>query len=1071
MSLKPVRARPLKGDASKVYKLFKSGDDSNFMVAMSLVDSVLEGLEVLLDDLNVTQEGKIKSGKRFEGSEKNQHHLNALLMALLASSASERAQALRDQTKIISITTAAIPQLSVFPNLKAAKLYIGADCLVENLACFGSTPFLEYLTLYSQAVPFNSGKKSAQLKSLKGLDAPNLLSLTTAGLELLDINSLENCSKLQHVFLQRNQELKDITALSRTASSLVNLSLAGSLAIENLMPLKKAHNLEFLDVSSLEKITDLSALKNCTKLQYIDFSNCKSLHSFDGLCMATISDKYPGNSMRIYGADEFSLVNLKALKSLRSLPPVALELTKVKIFGLDSLTSLDGLERSQHLQKLVLTKSALQDLSAIAQLTNIKEIECVQCDEIMDASVLGELTQLEKVTFTKCQNLEILPSQWKSKVKVLKLLGCPALKPIESLPPGLDKKDIEISDRKLLPREKPVKALKSDMRSLWKLLSSRDVANVRMGLSLSEALTTAIDDLISDVSIKNGELKRGKRFDGTGPAQPFLDMALFGLMSGAVKGSKLAKSREDIQTLTVSLTTESFDLKGFDNIETLTLLMVDDTTPDLRNFGALPALKNLKINGGAGKLLSLNGLDAPLLEEVQLKGAGLVNVEALSKSPLLKNIDLSENNKLSSLEGIRASAATLKSLNLQKCESLKSIEPVGNFTQLKELYLADCKSLKSIEALNKIKTLTTLTLENCCALSSLKGIDGLTLEIPTRYSYGGSVFSLSDCSSLATLEYFPKIPDSVDSLDLCSMISLKSLQHLPQLSEVKSLRAYNSGFQDILAIHNIPNLKSAIFSNCSMLKDVQCLGQHTTLKKVTLSSTAIEKLPQQWKAPLEELDISQNSLLADLGQLPSSLGQLNITACNTLSSLKGIEGCKALIKLNANQCDQLTSLKGLQHCTQLEELHISMRVNDHVALTGLKNTQIHIAIPDDFSVFPDEWLASVNKLQDSELHLARSSHLFGASTEKTKFDYNQLSLLQCAKTLNFEKWDFQLNYDEMGWLLKMPNLQSLRFTQRGRMAYRIGSSVYDDLNKIRKLQNIICTEGGFTRPAFLIAHD
>ena len=93
------------------------------------------------------------------------------------------------------------------------------------------------------------------------------------------------------------------------------------------------------------------------------------------------------------------------------------------------------------------------------------------------------------------------------------------------------------------------------------------------------------------------------------------------------------------------------------------------------------------------------------------------------------------------------------------------------------------------------------------------------------------------------------------------------------------------------------------------------------------------------------------------------------------------------------------------------------------------------------------------------------------SAEKSKFDYNQLSLLQNAKSLNFEGWDFLLNYDEMGWVLDMPNLQSLRFTQRGRMAYRMGSSVYDDLKKLRKLQETICTEGSFTRPAFLIAHD
>ena len=94
-----------------------------------------------------------------------------------------------------------------------------------------------------------------------------------------------------------------------------------------------------------------------------------------------------------------------------------------------------------------------------------------------------------------------------------------------------------------------------------------------MGLSLSEALTTEIDDMITDVSVENGELKRGKRFDGTGPAQPYLDMALFGLMAIAKKGSKLTNLRQEITNLTVSLTTESPDLKGFDNLENLTLLL------------------------------------------------------------------------------------------------------------------------------------------------------------------------------------------------------------------------------------------------------------------------------------------------------------------------------------------------------------------------------------------------------------------------------------------------------------------------------------------------------------------
>ena len=39
----------------------------------------------------------------------------------------------------------------------------------------------------------------------------------------------------------------------------------------------------------------------------------------------------------------------------------------------------------------------------------------------------------------------------------------------------------------------------------------------------------------------------------------------------------------------------------------------------------------------------------------------------------------------------------------------------------------------------------------------------------------------------------------------------------------------------------------------------------------------------------------------------------------------------------------------------------------------------------------------------------------------------------------------------MGWLLEMPNLQSLRFKQ-GEHGLRLGSSVYTDIKKLRKLQ-------------------
>ena len=188
------------------------------------------------------------------------------------------------------------------------------------------------------------------------------------------------------------------------------------------------------------------------------------------------------------------------------------------------------------------------------------------------------------------------------------------------------------------------------------------------------------------------------------------------------------------------------------------------------------------------------------------------------------------------------------------------------------------------------------------------------------------------------------------------------------------------------------------------------------MKNVTLSSTGVEKLPQQWQSSLEGLDVSQSLALSDLGRLPASLKKLKVDGCKALNSLKGVEACVSLNSLNAQQCDQLTSLDGLQYCEQLELLSVSVMVVDHAALINHKNTKIHVVLSDELDVFPKEWLASINKLKNSELHLQRSFHLYGLSTENSKFDFIQLGLLKNVKTLSLEKCDFLINYDEMDWL-------------------------------------------------------
>jgi len=68
------------------------------------------------------------------------------------------------------------------------------------------------------------------------------------------------------------------------------------------------------------------------------------------------------------------------------------------------------------------------------------------------------------------------------------------------------------------------------------------------------------------------------------------------------------------------------------------------------------------------------------------------------------------------------------------------------------------------------------------------------------------------------------------------------------------------------------------------------LGEHANLKKVTLSSTAVEKLPQQWQAPLEDLDMSQTSSLGRSRSIAS------IAKAVEHQRMRGVENLERVLK-------------------------------------------------------------------------------------------------------------------------------------------------------------------------------
>ncbi len=598
MTEAPARLKPLKGEASRIFKLCLEKDPKTALQGLELAAALGAPLEGVLAEVSVDDEGQLVRGKRFTAKDKTQAILDALLLQQLGLAAKGSPEAkVRNAITTLECRVPVVPDLSAFAGLKTLKLTFSGTFKGEDLTGLGSLAKLQSLTLSTGLVMY--GEERATLGSLHGLDAPLLEEFDASFLDLADIDALSGCRKLKRVDIRGNQRLTSIDSLKPSAGTLEDLDVAYCSALSSLKSLRDATRLRFLDMAGVDHVTDLTDLKKLEKLASIELSGCEGLTSFKGLPLANLFDftREPDTV-----SDTLIFNDLKALTSLKHMPPLAPEVTEFRLNRAFALTDIADLAASADSLKILrMDQVAIKDLSALTALVNLEILEVTRCPELVDATALASLEKLSSVRITGCKKLAHLPETWKSPVRSLVLTGCGALQPLKTVPPGIDTKTIEIDDRKLLPRAKPTKALKSDVGAIWKLLSSREMPNILTGLELTAALEP--DDfatLVADVSVKGGKLVRGKRFSGTGPAHPYLDMALFGLMARAPAGSPLPKLRAQITELDLVLLPQAHPLDGFTGLTRLFLHVGDEATPDLSGFGPMPKLTHLKINGAAG---------------------------------------------------------------------------------------------------------------------------------------------------------------------------------------------------------------------------------------------------------------------------------------------------------------------------------------------------------------------------------------------------------------------------------------------------------------------------------------
>jgi internalin A len=1095
-AIQPARLKALKPEASRIFKLCLDKDKHTALQGLELASALGQPLEGVLDEVSLDPgTNELVRGKRFTGNDKTQPMLDALLILQLGlAPQGTPAFKVRKSIQKLSCIAAVIPNLEGFTSLEELELKLPSEFQGQDLKALGRMPKLKKLEFGTYTVSY--GTASGQIESLNGLDTPALEEISATYKNLNDVSALSQCKKLKRVDLKGNINLTTIECLKPSVGGLEVLNLNFCRGITTLAPLREATSLAELYIQGLNLITDLSDLKKLKALQKLNFRGCEGLQSLTGIPMSALSN--PDDDPEDEPNNFLNLASMKSLTSLDHLPPLSSHVTAFLVTKALALIDINGLKASaSSIKDLKINEAQITNLETLASLEHLEELEITSCPKLVDASALGELKKLRKVTLKNCNKLEKMPDAWLSPVTFLSLPGCPSLKPLKALPPGINTKTIEIGDRRLLPRAKPIKALKSDVGAVWKLLSSRDVANIQMGLELSSAVEEGFDTLYEGVIVKDGKLEQGKRFTGTGPAQPYLDIALFGLMSQAKPGSKLANLKEQITELNLVLASISPKLVGFSRLETLSITPLDDITPDLSNFGPLPELKTLKITGRRwsfpGGLTSLRGLQAPKLMNVDLSHIKLEDLSALSHSSEITTLSLEGNASLKELDGLHACAPNLVELNLKECKHVQNLNALSKAINLKKLDLYECESLTSVMPLASCKSLETLTLEGCKKLVSLEGLELSHIKCQADYRENYE-FCLDNCSSLSSLEHFPPIGETITRLSLVNTSSLKSLKGLKSLHKLKEIDASGSGLQDLTQIEVLPNLIHVSLRQCKDLKNAEPLGALNHIQKVDMSGSGVQLMPKTWAGPVREIDLSNCDSLKSFVKLPETLQALVCDYSNDLVKLDGMEGCLSLEKISAKGCkslsnlgilpsvlkniivlgcDQLQSLKGLESCKALEVVSVPLSIKDASGLAGHEEItlaiNVHEVIDDKnknktLATLPQTFISAVNELKSINLQVRGPS---GIWSSESSFDLSGFNKFKNLRTLSFLEYDFSCAVSALVWLVQIPDLQSVWFYPRGSMSHRLGSSIYDTPNKVRALQLRICQEAKVAPPAHL----
>ncbi|KAJ3687519.1 hypothetical protein LUZ61_016683 [Rhynchospora tenuis] len=293
--------------------------------------------------------------------------------------------------------------------------------------------------------------------------------------------------------------------------------------------------------------------------------------------------------------------------------------------------------------------------------------------------------------------------------------------------------------------------------------------------------------------------------------------------------------------------------------------------------------------------------DGDASSEIDLDDPPCSLMVCLQPHPNLKELKVEEYPGLAFPYWIKdpTLCSSLKSIELVRCE-LITLLPFGSLDKLKYLKVEKCYSLQFIHEESLPLVLEEIEISDCRGLISVTGIKRLKSLVKLEITSCGELHLLDHCWDPETC---------IIIVSRCPKLSEWCSEHNIYYEGSKSDEEAGSNLHELEIKHYIGHLFPDWIGNptiCIILKSIKLIQ----CKFITI-------LPFGSLDKLKYLRISGCSSLQFIHEesLPLALEEIEISHCQSLISVSGINRLKSLVKLEITICKELCFL---DHCQDME---------------------------------------------------------------------------------------------------------------------------------------------------------